>query len=245
MRTLRLYYPNLSAKRPGHKFALYDQMDIKHLKVLRAEAGGYEFEVGDGLGRLGRASLLQLTKEGVLFKLDQLIEIAAPTAIHTLVIPIIRPTNLEIAIDQAVQFDLYNQIWLYFPDFSRLSKQELSANKLKRMQKIALEAFKQSHALVIPQIELGGKLEDVLGKLEVEQCLVPDLNNSKVAATDIMKLPKAKTALVIGPEGGFSPSERQLLNQASKPLTWQLGHTILTTEASVTAFSALLSAAYS
>lgn len=247
MRTLRIYYPNLSEKQVGNKFALYEPNDIKHLKVLRADSGNYLFTVGDGKGNLGRATLKQLSNEGALFTLDEmLVSATASNHKHVLILPIIKPANLEIAIDQAVQFDIYSSIFLYFSDHTRLSKQEISPNKLVRFNKIALEAYKQSRALFLPEVEVMGKLKDTLPELHVESVLVPDLNEKVLNEKGInswmdahAKL-RGSTAVVIGAEGGFSDKERDILNKAPNAIFYQLGQSILTTEAASTAFSALM-----
>ena len=116
-------------------------------------------------------------------------------------------------------------------------------SKLDRWQRIVREASKQSGRCIIPKIHSPVSFRDLLGSLPLpDVCIVPweeaasfgplAFHESHPSLTDI--------GILIGPEGGISPEEMELLESSGFiPVT--LGRRILRTEtAGLVAVSALL-----
>lgn len=119
--------------------------------------------------------------------------------------------------------------------------------KVNRLQKIAKEASEQSHRLMIPTIQPLQSLSQVLDSGEFDLLIVASEYEAKGddepewTLSDIMNQigSDQRVLLIIGPEGGISPHELTLCEQAGV-LPARLGRRILRTEtASLYALSVL------
>jgi len=107
--------------------------------------------------------------------------------------------------------------------------------RLEKLQAQVIEATEQCGATFVPEIVAPAKLRSVLGAW-------PD--NRSLAFCDEAALgrpagfgdePFAKAAILIGPEGGFSPEERDTLNSLPFTQTISLGPRILRAETAAVA----------
>lgn len=120
-------------------------------------------------------------------------------------------------------------------------KKESLVKKLARWQKIAREATRQSRRTTIPQVKPPLFLEQAAP-------LIPNYNLALVfweKATDwlpeerLKRLGKGKLSVFVGPEGGFSEAEVELL-KSKDALVCSLGPRILRTETVPIAVLAIL-----
>ena len=96
-----------------------------------------------------------------------------------------------------------------------------------------IEATEQSNQLVPPEISNVIKLKDFLKTLsETSKLLFADVNSKDILKTEDLKNSKS-LCILIGPEGDFSPLEREsiLQNRAVKPFT--LSRNILRSDTAV------------
>jgi 16S rRNA (uracil1498-N3)-methyltransferase len=118
-----------------------------------------------------------------------------------------------------------------------------SASKLSRWQRILREAAEQSHRGRIPELSRPAGLQEVAG-----QCGAFDLSLVAVPAArtsigdclrTIKKKDNAAVGLFIGPEGGFTEREVELLTAAGA-MAFSLGQRILRTETAAVVASSLV-----
>ena len=98
---------------------------------------------------------------------------------------------------------------------------EVKELNLARAKKIVIEATEQSNQLVPPNISDVIKLKDFLFTFdENSKILFADVNSKENLKTEDFKNIKS-FCILIGPEGDFSPVERELIlqNRAVKPFT--------------------------
>ena len=88
---------------------------------------------------------------------------------------------------------------------------EVKELNFERANRIVVEATEQSNQLIPPQISEVTKLNDFLKELGgSSKLLFADVNSNDKLKADALK--EAKTlSVLIGPEGDFSPSERELI----------------------------------
>tara|TARA_R110002050_G_scaffold118195_2_gene235396 strand:- start:21927 stop:22649 length:723 start_codon:yes stop_codon:yes gene_type:complete len=92
-----------------------------------------------------------------------------------------------------------------------------------------IEATEQCERLTIPFVENLEKLDDFINKSMGP--IYYGLERSKAAAiTEALKETTANDTFLIGPEGGFSTREKELLSQSSKTIAVNLGPNILRAE---------------
>lgn len=133
-----------------------------------------------------------------------------------------KPAKLEFILEKAVELGVRN-IYLIKTEFSQFAHQL----RLDRLEKIVLEATEQSERAILPQLHDFHSLKQLITS-KPENLLVA-LERSE-QSLDLLKVElPAKITLLIGPEGGFSPSERQLFTDY-KTSHYKLGGSILRME---------------
>ena len=105
----------------------------------------------------------------------------------------------------------------------------------ERVQKVIIEASEQSNRINVPLIENPQNLKSFLNnKMNL---IFTDLN-SKVKKLDLKKLSGNPTCIIIGPEGDFSESERDLINSFKVVQSIKINENILRSEtAAISAIS--------
>ena len=119
---------------------------------------------------------------------------------------------------------------------------EFTQNKrisTKRLQTISMEATEQCGGLTIPTVEPLKPLSEVLNDWPDDRVLIycDETANFRRELPSV-ELKSRKLAILIGPEGGFSPGERELIGSLSTSCQFSLGKRTLRAEtAAVAAFS--------
>lgn len=144
-----------------------------------------------------------------------------------------RPEKLEFILQKAVELGV-SEIVLVKSDFSQM-KHELRPD---RLQKIIIEAAEQSERAIIPTLHLESNLKDFLAqtaqnapqkiphiwtameRLEQTSSLISLLQKNK---------PLNELSLLVGPEGGFSNEEKELIQRLNLTC-FSLGQRILRME---------------
>ena len=102
-----------------------------------------------------------------------------------------------------------------------------------RAKKIAIEATEQSNQMFPPEILEVVKLKDFLKNLDKNtKLLFADVNSKNNLRTEDIKNFES-LCILIGPEGDFSPLERQLILSVSKVAPFSMSKNILRTETAV------------
>jgi 16S rRNA (uracil1498-N3)-methyltransferase len=110
---------------------------------------------------------------------------------------------------------------------------EVKELNFERANKIVVEATEQSNQLIPPQILEVIKLRDFLKNLDdSSKLLFADVNSKENLKTEVLK--EAKTlSILIGPEGDFSPSERELILANSNVVPFTISRNILRSDTAV------------
>lgn len=127
-----------------------------------------------------------------------------------------------------------------FVHFEHSVKQNLNwDHKIQRWQKIVKEAMEQSERLVEPTIEPAISFEDLC--LKEKECGIAFVERSKgQIAFEQKKQEKQNISLLFGPEGGFSPKEKELIKQKGFQML-SLGSRILRAETAIIVGTGLFS----
>ncbi len=205
--------------------------DVQHIaKVLRLRVGD-EVTLCDGAKTEYTAAIDSVEKERVTLRI---LETAAsktePQAEVTLYQGLPKAGKLETIIQKCVELGI-TKVIPFDADRSvvKLSEKDF-AKKQSRYQRVAYEAAKQSRRGVIP--EVGGLVklakEDFSGYdlilLAYEEERGTTLKQALREKADAKRI-----ALIVGPEGGFSPDEADMLIQKGA-VSVSLGPRILRTE---------------
>ena len=110
---------------------------------------------------------------------------------------------------------------------------EVKEINFERANKIVVEATEQSNQLIPPEISEVTKLKDFLKNLDSSsKLLFADVNSKDNLKSKVLE--EAKTlSVLIGPEGDFSPSERELILVNSNVVSFTISKNILRSDTAV------------
>jgi 16S rRNA (uracil1498-N3)-methyltransferase len=112
----------------------------------------------------------------------------------------------------------------------------------ERLRAIAIEAAEQSERLTIPVIDAPTRLEAILAAWPKDRRLFAALERYQAKATEagIQQQQAGQSALLVGPEGGFTPAEHEMLRRLDFVTPISLGPFVLRAETAAAAGQALL-----
>ncbi len=103
----------------------------------------------------------------------------------------------------------------------------------ERIEKCIIEAVEQSESFVPPLLHLPMELEEFCNKSNVEQIIVAnEEENQNIKINSIQEF-KENIAVLVGPEGGFSSNEKEMLLSNPKITSVSLGSRVLRSEVAV------------
>ena len=149
-----------------------------------------------------------------------------------LAICLVKKTSMEIILQKATELGIAKII----PIISE--RTEVKDLNIERARKIVVEATEQSNQLNVPDIEEPQKLKDFINSLDSNTSLFfADINTEKKIDNKIIEKSK-KISVLIGPEGDFSPNEREMILAKDNVISFSLSKNILRTEtAAISALS--------
>ena len=110
-----------------------------------------------------------------------------------------------------------------------------------RLKKIIIESSEQSDQLHIPQVLSALNLEEFLHSLKKEDVvLFGDISSKNNDLTQLIEDKSKNYILFVGPEGDFSPKEREIILKNDKFKSFSLGKNILRSETAAMAGLVLL-----
>jgi len=110
---------------------------------------------------------------------------------------------------------------------------EVKELNFERANKIVVEATEQSNQLMPPKISEVTKLKDFLKNLDgSSKLLFADVNSKDNLKAEVLKEAKS-LSILIGPEGDFSPSERELILGNPNVVPFTISKNILRSDTAV------------
>lgn len=119
--------------------------------------------------------------------------------------------------------------------------------RLERLQTISIEAAEQTERMDLPSIARIVDLKDWLSEFPTDRILVfcDESGTDTAPILPALQNHKSKSiSVLIGPEGGFSKQERELIAQTSGALAVSLGPRILRSDTAVVAALAMVQAVH-
>lgn len=184
--------------------------------------------VGDELllfnGRDGewRASLVEATKRGCLLKAEEQTRPMAMGPDLDLIVAMVKRGRVETIVEKAAELGA-RRVRL-----TVTRRTNVDFVKLGRLDAIAMEAAEQTGRLDVPEIADPEKLDKILDAWDPSRRLVfCDEGGDASPAIEALAGTGAPAAILIGPEGGFAPEERERLRALSFVTPVSLGPRIL------------------
>ena len=216
--------------------------DVNHIRnVLRMKAGE-QVRISDNSGSDYLCRIAEITSEQVeLYIIERCSNTELPVRI-TLFQGLPKSDKMELIIQKAVELGVSEIVPVAMKNCVVKLDEKKAKAKQSRWQAIAESAAKQSKRSVIPAIgEVTAFSVAAARAKEMEVRLVPYENERGMAHTRevLKKIAKgSRVAVFIGPEGGFAPSEIELVQDNMELIS--LGNRILRTETAGLAALAML-----
>lgn len=207
--------------------------EIKHIsRTLRMQEGDV-VEIFDGKGKEYIARLDQIDKKSIQLKVMEEVEINRElNTFITVYQGIPKAQKMELIVQKLTEIGVSRMVPVKFERCIRLID-EKEVKQIQRWQKIALEACKQSKRTLVPLIEKSMDIKTLAQDIKNNDLSLLFYENEE--ALNVKELLKAldkkqtKVGIIIGPEGGITETERELLISAGAKSVL-LGNRILRTE---------------
>lgn len=204
--------------------ALDENQARQALSVLRLRPGD-RIVVFDGSGTEAEATLSSVHKREVRFQVGDVYFPERETDLNlTIGLALLRGDRFEVAVQKLTEIGVHRIVPLAaercvvsFPDARDWDKRAV------RYERIITEALEQSERVTSVELSAPSSVQDFLNHFEV-LTLVERGKHASVATVPL----KPVMAVAIGPEGGWSEGELQLIEEYS--MTASLGHLILRAE---------------
>jgi 16S rRNA (uracil1498-N3)-methyltransferase len=221
--------------------------DAPHLtRVLRVEPG-QQFEISDNHS-VYLAEVESARKDLVSFVVQERLAAAEPVVRTTLLAALVRFERFEWIIEKATELGV-EQIIPLETERTEKGLRKAAEKRSVRWNRIAREASEQSRRVRLPEIHVAVGLADALDSESDYRYLLDEAQGAQGAAQPMLSvLPSSRhagdrVALLLGPEGGWTDRERELITSAG----WcpvSLGHEILRAETAAIAGLAIVNAAW-
>ncbi len=193
--------------------------------VLRVKLNDV-INVFDGISGEWRSQVISISKDKTALKIEKKVREFQSQPDIWLIFSPIKLFRLNIIIQKATELGVSKLIpcKTEFSNFDKLNYKNLELN--------AIEAAQQSERLDVPKIEKIINLDTIIKELPDDRALVfcdeSDTNLPSIYDELRSNLNNySKWSLIIGPEGGFSKEERELIKKQKNVLRVTLGSRIL------------------
>jgi 16S rRNA (uracil1498-N3)-methyltransferase len=210
--------------------------------VLRLEAGT-QVALFDGNGAWTTGKLLQVDKRGVVVRLAAPLTIdQRPVPALTLATAVPKGERAEWLVEQASQLNVSAVQWLACE--RGVVKPREGGGKMDKWRRLAVESAKQCGRNHLLEIREPAGLPETLGQLgTTTRLLWLDPGPAGLSVPQALAHGSGDVVALIGPEGGWSPAERKILEDAAaarRVTRVRLTETVLRIETACAAVAAII-----
>ena len=217
---------------PGARLGLNPDQSRYVVAVMRRAAGD-PLLVFNGRHGEWRAVVAESGKRGAVLEVQDQTRPQAVGPDLDLVVATVKRARLETIVEKACELGV-RRVRLVITE--RTNPDPI---RLPRLNAIAVEAAEQTGRIDLPEIDAPVRLADLLDAWEPSRRLLfcDEAGDAPPALQALKDQPPGPWAVLIGPEGGFSPTERARLRGLDQAVAATLGPRIL--RADTAAISAL------
>jgi 16S rRNA (uracil1498-N3)-methyltransferase len=238
----RLYLdPGLDATdaQPGATLRLGGD-EARHAVTVARVRVGESISIGNGRGLIATGDVVATGPRELELRVGTVAEVEQTGPALVLVQALAKGDRDERAVQAATELGVDRLVpWAAERSVSRWTGTKL-ARGVERWESIAREATKQSIRAWLPSVSALASTAELCRHAGVERMLVLD-PTAENRLTDIHLAGTERISVVVGPEGGISPGELELLETAGAARV-RLGPTILRTSSAGPAALAVLNA---
>ncbi len=223
MSNIRLYHPNSIVENTTSLLSKeHTHYVVNVMRLKRGSNINFFNKAGEWL-----SEIIFLEKDRVEVKFLNQIKDSTKVANIELAICLVKKNPMETILQKATELGISKII----PIISE--RTEIKELNHDRAKKIVIEATEQSNQLIPPEISKTIKLKDFISNLDNStQLFFADVNSKNNLKQDDVKNGKTKSIL-IGPEGDFSPAERELILANPNTTPFSVSKNILRSDTAV------------
>jgi len=205
--------------------------------VMRLKQGD-DLLVFNGRDGEWRASIAEYLKRGVVLKCEQQVRPQTTGPDLELIVALVKKARIETIVEKAAELGAARV------RLSITRRTNVEHVRLDRLDAIAIEAAEQTGRLDVPVVEDPQKLDAILDGWDASRRLMfCDETGGAPAIPALTAAGAGAWAILIGPEGGFSPEERDRLRSLPFTVAVSLGPRILRADTAAIAAMTLWQAA--
>jgi 16S rRNA (uracil1498-N3)-methyltransferase len=206
-------------------------------QVMRLKAGD-DLLVFNGQDGEWRCTIAEVLKKGVILKAQAQVRPQTFGPDLDLIVAVVKKARVETIVEKAAELGA-RRVRLTLTQRTNTDR-----IRLDRLDAIAEEAAEQTGRLDVPAIDDPLKLSDILdGWQDGRRLMFCDETGGSPVMSALAQSPPAPWAILIGPEGGFSPEERDRLRALPFTTAVSLGPRILRADTAAIAAMTLWQAA--
>jgi len=200
--------------------------------VLRTKVND-EINIFDGITGEWKSAVMSINRDNTVLRVTNIINKLKKSNDIWLVFAPIKHHRMSLAIQKATELGV-SKIIPCITEFTIIRK-----INIKNLHDNAIEAAEQSERLDVPQIEKQVNLTTLLSNWPKDRKLIycDEKIKEKRAIIDLLlpcKNSENKWAVLIGPEGGFSDSEQELITKSKNVISVSLGDRLLRSDTAIT-----------
>ena len=203
--------------------------------VLRLQAGA-PVEVFDGQGKIARAVVQSIEGKLVVLHVGEIQEVPPPSLMLTLAVATPKGDRADLVIEKATELGASRIIWLTTKRSVVVPRK--AGKKLERWRRLAESAARQSGRAHTPKVEEPMSLAQLLEQ-SFDHTWVCDWSGPSLLSVAATGEIRGSAVVVVGPEGGLSGDELELLRLAGYNCV-SLGPNVLRVETASVAAAAIL-----
>ena len=202
----RIYCPDLN-----DEFFEIPDFQITHLiSVLRLKDGDNFFAFNQEKGEW-LCSILSIKKRGVTAKRVEFQKEFQRSNFLALAFSLIKPDNMRLIIEKGTELGVTD----FYPLITKYTNSKLN---IKKLESIAILASEQSERIDIPQIHEEIHFENFIMKLPDNFAWISAIERKQdISSLNEIDMKNKNIGFIIGPEGGFSDLEKDMLSQKTIP----------------------------
>ena len=200
--------------------------------VLRVQIND-TIRIFDGVTGEWLSKVLSVNRDSIVLRVIEKTKSMVQVPDIWLIFAPIKQYRMNIAIQKATELGATKAI----PCLTEYT--DIKSVNINNLQLNAIEAAEQSERLDIPKIEKPIQLQSLLNSWPEDRYLVycdEKFNQEKSIVESLLPLKNnnKKWAVLIGPEGGFSDSEKELIAKSKNVLVVSLGNRLLRSDTAIT-----------
>lgn len=206
--------PGLVAKaRIGHAMVL-GGTEGRHAATVTRVRRGEAIEVVDGQGTRIMARVRDLGRDELTVEVLDLVHEPEPNPAFVVVQALPKGEHADLAVDQLTQAGVDRILpWAAANCVARWDAERVPKGQV-RWQQTAIQAAKQSRRSRIPRIESLAGTQDVEQAVRAADLAISLHEEATEPLSQVALVPSGTILVIVGPEGGLAPSERERLGAA-------------------------------